>query len=79
MTLSTINSFGHPDVRVLILKDVDKDGWYFASGSNSVKGQQLKINPNVSLTFYWSLIGRQVRIGGTTLNVGEDLDRQVSK
>lgn len=67
MILSTINSFGHPDSRVLILKDMDEDGWYFASSSNSAKGQQLKINPNVSLTFYWSVIGRQVRIRGTSL------------
>jgi pyridoxamine 5'-phosphate oxidase len=72
MTLSTINSFGHPDARVLILKDMDEDGWYFASSSNSMKGQQLKMNPNVSLTFYWSLIGRQVRIRGTSLRVGKE-------
>jgi len=72
MTLSTINSFGHPDARVLILKDMDEDGWYFASSSTSMKGQQLKMNSNVSLTFYWSLIGRQVRIRGTSLRVGKE-------
>ncbi|KAB2331387.1 pyridoxine/pyridoxamine 5'-phosphate oxidase [Bacillus mesophilum] len=72
MTLSTINKLGHPDARVLILKDIDEDGWYFASSSNSMKGQQLKVTPNVSLTFYWSLIGRQVRIRGTSLKVGKE-------
>lgn len=72
MTLSTIDNDGYPDARVLILKDLDADGWYFASSSNSVKGQQLKRNPNVSLTFYWSLIGRQVRIRGTSMKVGEE-------
>ncbi|WP_286198049.1 pyridoxine 5'-phosphate oxidase C-terminal domain-containing protein [Bacillus sp. ISL-34] len=30
------------------------------------------MNPNVSLTFYWSLIGRQVRIRGTSLRVGKE-------
>ncbi len=73
MTLSTVDNLGQPDARVLILKDMDEDGWYFASGSNSAKGQQLKMNPHVSLTFYWSLIGRQVRIRGTSLRVGEGL------
>jgi pyridoxamine 5'-phosphate oxidase len=72
MTLSTINRFGHPDARVLILKDMDEDGWYFASSTNSMKGQQLKMNQNVSLTFYWSLIGRQVRIRGTSFWVGKE-------
>lgn len=72
MTLSTINGFGNPDARVLILKDMDEEGWYFASGTNSMKGQQLKLNPNVSLTFYWSLIGRQVRIRGISSSVGKE-------
>lgn len=72
MTLSTVDNDGYPDARVLIMKDVDADGWYFASSSNSVKGQQLKRNTNVSLTFYWSLIGRQVRIRGTSIRVGKE-------
>lgn len=76
MTLSTINHLGHPDARVLILKDMDEDGWYFTSGINSVKGQQLERNPNVSLTFYWSLIGRQVRIRGTSMRLGKELSKK---
>ncbi|WP_336824933.1 pyridoxamine 5'-phosphate oxidase family protein [Sporosarcina sp. USHLN248] len=77
MTLSTINRLGDPDARVLILKGMDDDGWYFASGSNSVKGQQLKMNPNVSLTFYWSLIGRQIRIRGTSFMVGKRIVQRI--
>lgn len=72
MILSTVDNLGHPDARVLILKDMDEHGWYFASGSNSAKGQQLKMNPNVTLTFYWSLIGRQVRIRGTSIKTGKE-------
>ena len=64
MTLSTIDCYGHPDARVLILKDVDKKGWYFASSSKSEKGKQIRDNPHVSLTFYWPQIGRQIRIRG---------------
>lgn len=70
MTLSTIDSNGNPDARVLILKDIDEHGWYFASSSNHNKGQQLKINPNVSLNFYWPLIGRQIRIRGVSKSMG---------
>jgi pyridoxamine 5'-phosphate oxidase len=32
MTLSTIDTDGTPDARVLILKDVDDRGWWFATG-----------------------------------------------
>lgn len=65
MTLSTVGVDGTPDARILILKDVDAAGWYFASSANSMKGIQLNNNPGVSLTFYWSMIGKQVRIRGT--------------
>lgn len=67
MTLSTIGVDGTPDARVLILKDVDEAGWYFASSANSTKGVQLHNNPRVALTFYWSMIGKQVRIRGNAV------------
>ncbi|MEH7383489.1 pyridoxal 5'-phosphate synthase [Bacillus sp. JJ1533] len=73
MTLSTTDDHGFPDARVLIVKDVDQLGWYFASSSQSEKGKQMKVNPNVALTFYWSLIGRQVRIRGQVVEMNKDL------
>lgn len=73
MTLSTTNHNGCPDARVLIMKDVDQHGWYFASSSQSEKGKQILVNPNVALTFYWSLTGRQVRIRGKVVEMNKDL------
>ncbi|WP_054860029.1 pyridoxal 5'-phosphate synthase [Gracilibacillus sp. JCM 18860] len=72
MTLSTVNEKGAPDARVLILKDVSRNRWYFATSATSRKGEQLKRNPNVALTFYWSEIGRQVRIRGVTSEMSAD-------
>ncbi|MCM3667224.1 pyridoxamine 5'-phosphate oxidase family protein [Mesobacillus subterraneus] len=40
MTLSTTDENGDSDSRVLIIKDVDENGWYFASSSLSEKGKQ---------------------------------------
>ncbi|MEH7225409.1 pyridoxal 5'-phosphate synthase [Bacillus sp. JJ1566] len=73
MTLSTTDHNGFPDARVLIIKDVDQHGWYFASSSKSEKGRQIAVNPSVALTFYWSLIGRQVRIRGKVVEMNKDL------
>ncbi|NAP01441.1 oxidase, partial [Halomonas sp. MG34] len=64
MTLSTVDETGAPDARILILKDVTRNRWSFATSATSRKGEQLKLNPKVALTFYWSEIGRQVRIRG---------------
>ncbi len=64
MTLSTCDSEGRPDARTLILKDVDADGWWFATASHSAKGQQLASQPSAALTFYWPALARQVRVRG---------------
>ena len=76
MTLATADCNGYPDSRVLILKDIDQDGWYFASSSLSVKGMQIQGNPRVALTFYWPSIGRQIRIRGVAEKMSEEQSAQ---
>ncbi|RJE24099.1 hypothetical protein PHISCL_03534, partial [Aspergillus sclerotialis] len=72
MTVSTVDSSGYPDARVLILKDVDSRGWHFAVKATSPKGRQLATNPSVALTFYWAEMGRQVRIRGKARVLSEE-------
>jgi pyridoxamine 5'-phosphate oxidase len=64
MTLSTCGENGQPDARVLILKDLDSQGWWFATDSTGAKGRQLTQSPVAALTFYWPDMGRQVRVRG---------------
>jgi pyridoxamine 5'-phosphate oxidase len=64
MTLSTTDSNGAPDARTLILKDLNDEGWWFASSAASVKGSQLAAQTAAALTFYWPLVGRQIRVRG---------------
>jgi pyridoxamine 5'-phosphate oxidase len=64
VTLSTVDSEGAPDARVVILKDVDAAGWYVASSAQSPKGVQLAKDPRAALTFFWPGRGRQVRLRG---------------
>lgn len=68
-TLSTVDSDGAPDARVVILKDVDADGYYVASSADSPKGRQLAANPRAALTFFWPHRGRQVRLRGSAIPV----------
>lgn len=72
MTLSTVDQHGYPDARVLILKNMIQDAFYFASSLDSQKGQQLKDNPRVALTFYWPSLGRQIRIRGIAQDEGDE-------
>lgn len=72
MTLSTVDADGHPDARVLILKNVDAHGWHFAITRTSPKGRQIAHHPHAALTFYWPVLGRQVRIRGRVRDMGAD-------
>lgn len=64
MSLATADGEGRPDVRVVMLHDVDARGWHFASHAGSRKGRQLAARPYAALGFYWPVLGRQVRVRG---------------
>ncbi len=64
MTLSTLGTDGMPAGRVLVLKNIDEEGWQFAVHGESPKGQDLIAHPAAALTFYWSEQARQIRVRG---------------
>ena len=71
MTLATADDRGRPSSRVLICRDVARDGrWYFASGAASGKGRDLAVNPHAALSFFWPRQGRQIRVRGTAVSAG---------
>ncbi|MFI1987986.1 pyridoxal 5'-phosphate synthase [Actinoplanes sp. NPDC020271] len=70
MNLATVDEQGLPDVRVLLLRDVDDRGWHFATDRRSAKGRQLTACPSAALGFYWPEQGRQVRVRGKVFDLG---------
>ncbi|MFF4589031.1 pyridoxal 5'-phosphate synthase [Streptomyces sp. NPDC001388] len=64
MTLATAGEDGLPDARIVMLHGADATGWAFATHATSRKGRQLAARPYAALTFYWSRLGRQVRVRG---------------
>ncbi|WP_037669924.1 pyridoxal 5'-phosphate synthase [Streptomyces griseus] len=64
MTLATADEEGLPDARIVMLHGADADGWSFATHATSRKGHQLAARPYASLTFYWPVHGRQIRVRG---------------
>lgn len=64
MALATVDADGCPDVRMVLLKDVDARGFTFYSNQESAKGEQLWANPSAALLFHWKSLRRQVRVRG---------------
>lgn len=72
MALSTADADGFPDVRMVLLKDVDQDGFVFYTNTQSVKGVQLAENARAALCFHWKSLRRQVRVRGVVSQVSPD-------
>ncbi|WP_026764391.1 MULTISPECIES: pyridoxamine 5'-phosphate oxidase [Sediminibacterium] len=65
MTLATVDGNGKPAARIVLLKGYTHDGFVFFTNYESAKGQDLAINPNAALLFFWKELERQIRIEGT--------------
>jgi pyridoxamine 5'-phosphate oxidase len=69
MSLATATPAGEPSVRIVLLKDLDEDGFVFFTQYDSNKGRDLGLNARASLLFYWAPLERQVRITGAVTRV----------
>lgn len=64
MTLATATAEGRPSARVVLLKEVNSEGFVFFTNYLSRKGRELLVNPHAALVFDWHEMERQVRIEG---------------
>ena len=71
MSLSTVNEKNVPTTRVVLLKQFSKKGFIFYTNYNSRKGNHIKNNPNVCVSFYWPSMERQVIINGKVSEISK--------
>lgn len=76
MTLATATKNGKPSARIVLLKNVDEEGFVFFTNYRSRKGQELLKNPAAALVFHWVELERQVRIIGTAKKVSREESTQ---
>jgi pyridoxamine 5'-phosphate oxidase len=69
MTLATSGAGSQPDLRIVLLRGVDKNGFTFFTNYKSRKGTELSANKKACLNFFWPELQRQVRIAGTVRKV----------
>ena len=69
MNLATATKDGKPSARVVLLKEVDEQGFVFYTNYNSRKARELDANPYASLVSYWVQLDRQVRVEGSVERV----------
>ncbi|MFB0834594.1 pyridoxine/pyridoxamine 5'-phosphate oxidase [Arthrobacter halodurans] len=71
-SLATVGAEGQPSSRMVLLKNIDADGWHFATSRTSRKGTELTANPRAALNFFWADQGRQVRVVGKVVELSAE-------
>lgn len=64
MILATSGSDNIPNIRAVLLKIFDENGFVFFTNYNSDKAKEIGQNPHVALEFLWLDLERQVRVIG---------------
>ncbi|KUL36079.1 pyridoxamine 5'-phosphate oxidase [Streptomyces sp. NRRL F-4489] len=69
MAIATAGADGLPDVRMVLLKHHDTDGFVFFTNTTSAKGRELAENMQAAGVLHWKSLRRQVRFRGPVESV----------
>lgn len=69
----TSTSDGRPSARTVLLKEMLDEKFVFYSNYDSRKGEQIRNNPHVSLTFLWHELERQIHVEGECYHVSPEV------
>lgn len=64
MALATVDDTGMPNVRTVLLKDIEKDAFVFYTNYNSRKGAEIIGSGKVAFVLHWKSLARQIRVRG---------------
>ena len=76
LALATADKNAKPSVRMVLLKDINREGFVFYTNLESQKGNELKDNPKASMCFHWKSLLRQIRINGKLSKVEDNIADQ---
>ena len=71
MALATVDPEGMPDVRMVLMKGYDEQGFVFYTNTGSAKGTQLLASRKAAIVFHWKSLHRQVRVRGPIEQVSD--------
>ncbi|QND49760.1 pyridoxamine 5'-phosphate oxidase [Rhizobium lusitanum] len=64
VALATVDKDGLPNVRMVLLKGFDSQGFVFYTNFESQKGQEILSQKKAAMCFHWKSLRRQVRLRG---------------
>jgi pyridoxamine 5'-phosphate oxidase len=71
LALATVDADGMPNVRMVLLKGFDLNGFVFYTNYESRKGRELLGQKKAAMVFHWKSLRRQVRVRGNVETVSD--------
>nr|WP_254696047.1 pyridoxamine 5'-phosphate oxidase [Palleronia sp. THAF1] len=65
IALGTVDANGLPNVRIVLLKEIEADAFVFYTNYDSAKGLELTASGQAAFAIHWKTMRRQVRVRGT--------------
>lgn len=64
MALASVDQDGLPNVRMVLLKEIEDDAFVFYTNYDSAKGLELTASGKAAFVIHWKTLRRQVRVRG---------------
>jgi pyridoxamine 5'-phosphate oxidase len=64
IAMATVDADGLPNVRMVLLKDIEADAFVFYTNYQSAKGRELSQSGKAAFVMHWKSLRRQVRVRG---------------
>jgi pyridoxamine 5'-phosphate oxidase len=66
IALATVDGAGMPNVRMVLLKEIEADAFVFYTNYTSRKGQEIAASGTAAFVMHWKSLRRQIRVRGVT-------------
>lgn len=64
IALATVDAQGMPNVRMVLLKEIEADAFVFYTNYGSAKGQEIAATGKAAFVLHWKSLRRQIRVRG---------------
>ena len=72
MALASVDKEGCPNVRMVLLKEIESNAFIFYTNYNSVKSNEIVESGNAAMVIHWKSLRRQVRVRGKIEKTSSD-------
>ncbi|MFT7449279.1 MAG: pyridoxamine 5'-phosphate oxidase, partial [Glaciecola sp.] len=64
IALASVDALGMPNVRMVLLKEIEADAFVFYTNYDSAKGQEILASGKAAFVMHWKSLRRQIRVRG---------------